>query len=245
MMALTTVVAAVIGGLATHAVSGSGGSGERRASTPDAVDRPAPALSRSGSTPSASVSATASRSAATDPIRWDATLAVALPVSATQGPSVLTPARAASFGPSRLGAALAAVHLLARTSPRVGPAVFTATLDEQVYGPNRQALADTVRAGYADEASQLGLEAGEPLPGADAEVVGYRIVRYSDSDAAVEVVLSSTALRVDGHQVAVRVSLQRTDDDWVLIAPPRGDWGVVTTVLISQPTDVLTFGEGA
>lgn len=244
-MALTTVVVVVVGALATHAVSGSGGSTARRASTTDAVDGPAPAPSPSGATPSVSISATASQSAAGDQIRWDATLGVALPVSITQGPSILTPARAASFGASQLGAALAAVHLLARTSPRVGPAVFTPVLDEQVYGPNRQALADTVRAGYADEAAQLGLEAGEPLPGADAELVGYRIIHFADSDAAVEVVLSSTALRVDGHQVAVRVSLQRTDDDWVLIAPPRGDWGVVTTVLTTQPTDVLTFGEGA
>ncbi len=177
-------------------------------------------------------------------VRWDATLAVPLPVSATQGPMTLTSASAASFGPSRLGAAIAAAHLLARTSPRVGPGVYSFTLELQVRGPNRQALSDAVRSAYDTEARKLGLVGGEPLPGADAELVGYRMVHYSSSDAAVEVVLSSTALRVDDQVVVVRVSLQRSDDDWVLVAPPRGDWGVVTTVLPDRPADTVAYVEG-
>lgn len=176
-------------------------------------------------------------------VHWDASLAVPLPVSEAHGPAELTAARAARFGLSRLGAAIAAAHLLARTSPRVGSDVFTATLEHQVRGPNRQALSDAVQTAYDVEATDLGVPAGQPLPGADAEVVGYRVVHYSPSDAAVEVVLSSTALRVDRQLVAVRVSLQRSDDDWALIAPPRGDWGVVTTVLTSRPTEVVPYVE--
>lgn len=181
--------------------------------------------------------------ATTGQVRWDATLAVPLPVSATQGPLTLTSDFAGSFGPTRLGAAIAAAHLLARTSPRVGPVVFTSTIELQVRGPNRQALAGAVRSAYDDEARQLGLVGGDPLPGADAQLVGYRMVHFTPSDAVVEVVLSSTALRVDGQVVVVRVSLQRSDDDWVLVAPPRGDWGVVTTVLPGRPADTVAYVE--
>lgn len=174
-------------------------------------------------------------------VRWDATLAIALPVSSTHGPAALTTTRAAEFARTRLGAALAAAHLLARTSPRVGPDVFTPTLDAQVRGPNRAALEQAIQVAYAAESRGLGLRQGAPLPGADAELVGYRIVRYADGDAAIEVVLSSTALRVDAQLVAIRVSLQWADGDWQLLAPPRGDWAVVTTVMPRESSDVIDY----
>ena len=73
-----------------------------------------------------------------------------------------------------------------------------------------------MQAAYDTEAADWACSDGAPLPGADAELVGYRVVRYADTDAAVEVVLSSTALRVDAQLVAIRVSLQWSDDDWQL-----------------------------
>ncbi len=217
------------------------------APTPEGPSLPAVTTEGEPDAPAATREAPSSRRA--DPpieptatgVRWDATLAIALPVSSSHGPAILTPTTAAAFDRTRQGAALAAAHLLARTSPRVGPDVFTPTLDTQVRGPNRTALATSVQAAYDTEAAGLGVVDGAPLPGADAQLIGYRFVRYAEADAAVEVLLSSTALRVDGQLVAIRVSLQWSDADWQLIAPPRGDWAVVTTVVPADADDVIDY----
>lgn len=246
VLALIAVLILALGAATTQVMTSRGDANDPSDSAPDPESSPVTAPTPEPDVPSPTrapvvPSPIDEPADAAGDVRWDSTLAVALPVSTTQGPNSVTATRVSGFGPSRLGAAIAAAHLLARTSPRVGPAVFTPTLDEQVRGPNRQALADAALTAYQREASSLSLVAGEPLPGADAEIVGYRIVHHSVSDAAVEVVLSSTPLRVDGQLVVVRVALQRSGGDWVLVAPPRGDWGVVTTVLTATPADVLPY----
>lgn len=248
---MITAVAAtlLIAGVVAIEVSGTrGGPNDAADPAPAPEGSPLPAPTTGGEPdapppprPTPTPSGGASSEVTPSTMRWDVTLAIALPVSSMHGPAALTPTTAAGFDRTRLGAALAAAHLLARTSPRVGPDVFTPTLDAQVRGPNRTALAEAVQVAYTAEAKGLGLIEGAPLPGADAELVGFRVVRYADTDAAIEVVLSSTALRVDAQLVGIQVSLQWAEGDWQLLAPPRGDWAVVTTVMPREASDVINY----
>src|SRR4051794_9259746 len=57
-----------------------------------------------------------------------------LPVSAATGPTETLGGLARGFAHTRSGAVVAALHLLVRTTPQVGPVVFEPTLLDQVVG---------------------------------------------------------------------------------------------------------------
>lgn len=178
-----------------------------------------------------------------DDLRWDDTLGVALPVSAEHGPRQVSDGRAAGFSGTETGAAFAAAHVVLRTSPNVGPAVFGPTMAEQVSGPNRIALEQLVTEQYDLLRQQLDVSAGAPLPGADAEVLGYRVESFDSGSGhvTIQLALTSADLRATDQLLVILASLKWADGDWKLVAPPQGDWATVSHVVTSPPTGMLEF----
>lgn len=167
---------------------------------------------------------------------------VAMPVSRTHGPRVLEDGRARGFSDSEAGAALAAVHLLMRTSAAAGSDVFEGTLSTQALGANVTAMRQLLLEQYAELRSTQDVADGAPLPIGDADVRGYKIQAYQPGTAAtVDVLLSSAVLDEQQRLAQFRVVLQRTDDDWWLVAPPRGDWGAVAVPLGSEPLGLQRY----
>src|SRR5689334_20533061 len=73
-------------------------------------------------------------------VTWTRLAGVALPFSPQTGPVRTVGALAGGFAQSRAGAVVAALHLLVRTAPQVGPAVFEPAIAEQVTGEHAAAM---------------------------------------------------------------------------------------------------------
>jgi len=176
-------------------------------------------------------------------ITWAKTAGVDLPVSRAHGPRTVTAAMASGFSDSELGAAIAAVHVLIRSSAAAGPAVFEPTITQQVAGANAAAMKLLVAQQYEQLRRDKGAAEGEPIAG-DAEVLGYRVGAYDGrgGSAVIQVFLTSPELSAKGQRLRFDVRLQRADDDWRVIAPPRGDWGAVTTALSGSPDGLISYG---
>src|SRR4051794_6754473 len=101
----------------------------------------APADTATGQ-PAAGTAATAAAESAQLPADLLATdiAGVSLPVSRTAGPREFAGGLARGFSHDRAGAALAAVHTIVRVAPQAGPAVFEATLRDQVVGADAAAM---------------------------------------------------------------------------------------------------------
>lgn len=164
-----------------------------------------------------------------DDVTWAAVAGMSLPVSRLDGPRCLTTTGAACFSRSARGAAFAAVHLVVRCFPFVGPAIYERTIGGQVVGAHRSALLRLTRQAYADAAAASGAVDRAPLdvPARDA-VAGYRVVDFDDS---VSPSLVQVALLVrqtdDGGSPSFTqflVHLRWVDGDWRLEAPDWGDW---------------------
>src|SRR3954447_21831262 len=82
---------------------------------------------------------------------------VDLPVSAATGPTETLGGLARGFAQTRSGAVVAALHLLVRTTPQVGPVVFEPTLLEQVVGDQADVMRTRVRAAYTKAAADTGI----------------------------------------------------------------------------------------
>jgi hypothetical protein len=167
-------------------------------------------------------------------LRWVELAGVALPVSSTDGPRDLRDGLARGFSETQFGAALAAVHLVVRTSPSVGSAIARPTLETQVVGPNQPSLMSSVIEQVTDDGRRP----------ATARVVGYVPTYLSNGSANVDLVLSSDELALRRQFLSVRVSLQWSDDDWRLVAPPQEDWAAVTTGIDVLPADLRPYGGG-
>jgi hypothetical protein len=158
---------------------------------------------------------------------------VRVPVSPTHGPRFLDAGRAAGYTHDAAGAALAAVQVLTRTSPTVAPEVYQPILAEQLTGPNVEALERRLRT------------AGRPgVASNDATVPGYLITdfRPGSPTAVVDVLLTATSLPA-GQAVDLTVSLQWSDDDWRVLAPPDGGWGAVASILTALPPGRLDYAQ--
>ncbi|NUR28371.1 MAG: hypothetical protein HOV83_21435, partial [Catenulispora sp.] len=162
-------------------------------------------------------------------VTWAAVAGVELPYSASAGPRVTAGGRAAGFSANRAGAVFAAIHLVVRTSPRVGPDVFGPTVREQVYGPDRSALADQVNADYADARDRQQVPYGQPLAPAFAQVTGVRVDFFDGTAATVRLLMRLPGPHGDPVYVSSTLQVSFVDGDWRLMAPPRGDWATVRT----------------
>jgi len=164
-------------------------------------------------------------------VTWSETAGVSLPVSAQAGPRDTSEGRARGFERSPAGAVLAAVHLLVRVAPQVGPDVFDPTLRTQVVGPDAAAMRANVAAQYRVMVEQAGIVFGQPVGRLYAALRGYRIDAYT-ADAAVLQVMTE-ARTSDGQPVmaAVGIEVRWSGGDWALIAPPGGSWEQTVTVV--------------
>lgn len=183
-----------------------------------------------------------SHQATTADIAWESVAGVDLPVSRAHGPRATGDGRAAGYSASELGAALAAVHILVRTGSNVGPDIYEPTITQQVTGANAAAMKVLTDQQYQQLRATIGVEDGAPLPGGNAEVLGYRVAAFAADSATVEVVMTSPDL--GGQVVRFGVVLRRSANDWQVVAPPRGDWGSVITTLSTAPDGTLRYGEG-
>lgn len=146
-----------------------------------------------------------------------------LPASAQAGPRRESAGQVWGFGHDPVGAVFAALHLIVRTSPQVGPAVFAPTLREQVVGPDAAAYAAAVAASYDSGRRSLGLPYGQPLDPITATVPSVRVQAYTPQ--ACDLLLLVEA--ADGARAVTLVQLSWTGSDWRLVAPPLGDWAAV------------------
>jgi hypothetical protein len=173
-------------------------------------------------------------------LSWVEAGGVALPVSATHGPRRLVADLASGWSLSEEGAALAAAHLLVRSGPTVGPEVFEPTITGQTTGPNVAALKLAVNEQYAEleqtATAPQGAQAG-------AQLVGYRVatVDLDTGSAVIDLVLDSPQLSESDRYLQVTVSLEWLNDDWWLVAPPKGDWALVSTPLGALPDGLQRY----
>jgi hypothetical protein len=191
-------------------------------------------------------------SAASSPGRpaltWRDVAGVRLPFSPTDGPRITDQGRAAGYSPTVEGAALAAVQVLTRTSASAGPDIFRPVVAEQIIGADADLLAETLDAQYDQLRRQRKVTAayGRPIPGNDAEVLGYRVrpgsMEATAQTAAIDVLLTSPSLGA-GQVIAFSVSLEWVRHDWRVVAPPQGDWGSVATLLNQAPAGALRYGQ--
>jgi hypothetical protein len=142
---------------------------------------------------------------------------IALPTSATAGPTDLTDTRAAGFAPTALGAAIAAAQLSVRTDPAAGPEVFEPVLADQVVG-DEQRLADAVREQF---------NAG-PTDGAPGTLLGWRV----DGDPASGSVTAHLAVEhADGTRADYAIPLAWVDGDWRIDALDSGPFFPITDLI--------------
>ena len=75
------------------------------------------------------------------------------------------------------------------------------------------------------------------------QLVGYRVATYDpdDGSAVIDVVLDSAQLAESERYLQVTVSLQWLNDDWWLVAPPKGDWALVSTPLGALPDGLQRY----
>lgn len=133
---------------------------------------------------------------------------MALPVSASDGPTMFTTTRVGGFARTDLGAALAAAHLSVRTDPVTGRAVFEPVLADQTVGA-RDRLATAVR----DQSRT------NPPAGAPGTLLGWRLDGDSESD---RVTAHLAVEHADGTRADYAVAVAWVADDWRLDVPASG-----------------------
>jgi hypothetical protein len=161
---------------------------------------------------------------------------VDLPVSAATGPAETVGGLARGFAHTRDGAVVAAVHLLVRTTPQVGPVVFEPTLADQVVGEFADAMRTHVANIYAQAAADAGVTYGQPLGGLSATVAGVRIDAYSDNQATLSVLTSAVDATSVTRNAATTIRLSFNGGDWRLVAPRDGRWD--SDVVLLDPNQI-------
>ena len=157
-------------------------------------------------------------------VGWVRVAGVDLPVSAATGPAETVGGLARGFARAPAGAVVAALHLLVRTTPQVGPAVFDPTLEAQVVGAHAAQMRRAVTADYTEAAARTGVAYGQPLGDLSATVAGVRVDAYTDGQASLSVLTSAVDATGVTRFAATPVSLVWVGGDWRLVAPPDGRW---------------------
>src|SRR5205823_5075317 len=145
---------------------------------------------------------------------------------------------ARGFSHDRAGAALAAVHTIVRVAPQAGPAVFEATLRDQVVGADAAAMRAQVGEQYQGLIDQAGVPYGQPVGTLDASLRGYRLLGYSDAEAHLQIL---TEVSPNGSPVLARteVRMRWTGRDWALVAPVGGSFE--SAVALASEADAAAF----
>ena len=169
-------------------------------------------------------------------LKWVDVAGVSVPVSSRSGPRITTGGQARGFTHDQVGALLAAVHIVVRINPQVGPAVFEPTLRNQVVGPHAAAMRVQVAQAYDELRTQLD---GQPLGRLNAILRGYRIVSYRDDEAAVRLLTEAPGANGVPLLVVAEVRVRWIGSDWVLLAPAGGTFE--QTVMAASDADTTTF----
>jgi hypothetical protein len=157
-------------------------------------------------------------------VSWVRVAGVDLPYSAATGPRESVGGLARGFAHTRAGAVTAAVHLLVRSTPQVGPAVYEPTLQTQVVGENAPAMRELVAQIYTQAAAEAGVAYGQPLGDLHATVAGIRVDAYTADSAVLAVLTSAVDAGGTTRYATTTVRLSWTSNDWMLLAPTGGRW---------------------
>ncbi|MBP1782722.1 hypothetical protein J3R08_002572 [Micromonospora sp. HB375] len=169
-------------------------------------------------------------------MQWVDVAGVSVPVSSRSGPRITSGGQARGFAHDQVGAVLAAVHIVVRINPQVGPAVFGPTLRDQVVGPHAAAMRVQVAQAYDELRAQL---SGQPLGRLTAILRGYRIGSYRDDEAAVGLLTEAPGANGVPLLVVAEVRVRWTGSDWALLAPAGGTFE--QTVMAASDADTATF----
>ncbi|WP_328384349.1 hypothetical protein OHQ88_34370 (plasmid) [Micromonospora zamorensis] len=163
-------------------------------------------------------------------LRWTPIAGVSLPQSGQAGPHDTVGGLARGFSHNKAGAVLAAVHIVVRVAPQVGPSVFDQTLRGQVIGPDAAVMRSRVAQDYDQLRANADVPYGQPVGHLAAALRGYRFTAYTAHEASLQILTEGRD--GDGKSVlaASAVRLQWTGSDWSLVAPPGGDFNAAVSL---------------
>lgn len=222
-------------------VTVDGGHRDGASAGPDGGPAQWTAISVGPPPPTAAVS-----SAATFPagdLRWVTVAGASVPVSRSAGPRELTDGRARGFARTPLGAVLAAAHISVRLCPQAGPAVFGATLRDQVVGANTATLARSLDDDYQQARAQMAVPYGDPAGRLYSTTRGYRLDAVSADAATVRLLLEGPGSQTGSVLVDLVVHMQWVGTDWALVAPAGGDWDD-DALVVTDATGYTRFPDG-
>lgn len=155
-------------------------------------------------------------------VSWRDYHGVRLPYSAVDGPRDTGGDLAVGFARTPRGALLAAIHIAVRANVQWGPKVFGPTIDEQIIGPDAEALMDATRETYE---RRRGKRAdGAALGRGYVVLEGFRWQGYSPDAASLDLVSAGPGDSDVTVRAATRLQLHWRNGDWRLLAPPAGAW---------------------
>ena len=216
------------------------------APTPAALDTPTtpPAGSTSPTAPGAEVLTTPGLAVVMpDDLVWRDVVGVALPYSASKGPSNTLGGLAKGFAHDAPGAVLAAAHIIIRINPQAGPDVFQPTLREQVVGPGADPVRTMTAGAYAALREHAGVPYGEPVGQVDGALRGFRVENYTDTDTDVRLVTEWLDSGGQPTSAALMLHMSWSGNDWVLVAPIGGDF-LATNVTLDEASIYTPIGAG-
>jgi len=156
---------------------------------------------------------------------WQVFHGVRLPLSASAGPRELRGDLASGFTRDQDGALLAALHIAVRANAQWGPPVFEPTIEQQVVGPDKQALLTATRRLYEQSRIEAGLPSDAPLGEAFVVYEAYRWESFTPQSATVDVVSAGPNAMGGTVRASTRIQVRWHDGDWRVVAPLGGDWG--------------------
>ena len=234
---LVIVIAAVLAfeGHRSTATAGHPGGGATvptvtpaQTTTPASVTTTAAAITPTiGTTPPASPSAALVTTVPTEAppgVTWSLFQGVALPVSATDGPTKITGAVFAGYSHTPTGALLAAVQISTRHLLTAAPGWQQILNAQIVAGPGRDAVAKVLQAQGNDTS---------PPRGGYGQYTGFRFVTYAPDVAVIEVATKFS----NGNQDVSTLTVRWSDGDWKQELQPNG----ADTPSVQQVQDLSGF----
>ncbi|MEW2383664.1 hypothetical protein AB0873_16460 [Micromonospora sp. NPDC047707] len=164
-------------------------------------------------------------------VRWELVGPLAVPVSATAGPTQVTGTTASGFAHTPEGALIAAAQIGMRSSYSLGREYWEPTTERQfVPSADRDRLLAEHRASDSRPADS----------GAQSQIAGFSYQSYTPDTAVIGLVLRAPSAGTPRYHVLSLTLLWR-DGDWRMQAPPGGAWASVNRVT-SDLTGVVEWG---
>jgi hypothetical protein len=163
-------------------------------------------------------------------VTWQLVHQVALPVSRSAGPTLVTDTTASGYAHTPVGALVAAAQISSRSALHNGRAMWEATLTRQfVPSADRDTLLAALRTQPDTPAD----------PGELSQLSGFRFISYTP-DTAVVGLVDRTPGATAAYYITT-LTLLWHDGDWRMVAPPGGSWTAASQKLTDQ-TGVVVWG---